>query len=146
MARRLKMVEVTTIRTLHESGHSNRKIARLVGVHRETVARYVAGGDSKPAKPDHRVGSGPAGACEPLREVILAKLEQGLNGVRIFQDLRDEHQFTASYSSVRRFLQGLRKAHLLPVRRLEAGPAEEAQVDFGTAAPVVGKEDTCRLG
>jgi len=139
VARRLKMAEVTTIRTLHQSGHSNRKIARLVGVHRETVARYVAEEDSKPAKPDHRVGSGPASACEPFREVILGKLEQGLSGVRIFQDLREEHQFPASYSSVRRFLQGLRKAHSLPVRRLEAGPGEEAQVDFGTAAPVVPK-------
>ena len=108
MARRLKMAEVTTIRTLHQSGHSNREIARLVGVHRETVGKYVAEGDSKPAKPDHRVGSGPASACEPFRGVILAQLEQGLSGVRIFQDLRDEHQFTASYSSVRRFLQGLR--------------------------------------
>ena len=57
MARRLKMAEVTTIRTLHQSGHSNRKIARLVGVHRETVAKYVAEEDSKPAKPDHRVAS-----------------------------------------------------------------------------------------
>ena len=55
MSRRLKMAEVTTIRTLHQSGHSNRKIARLVGVHRETVGKYVAGGDSKPAKPDPRV-------------------------------------------------------------------------------------------
>ena len=54
MARRLKMAEVTTIRTLHQSGHSNRKITPLVGVHRETVARYAAEGDSKPDKPDHR--------------------------------------------------------------------------------------------
>jgi transposase len=134
------MAEVTTIRTLHQSGHSNRQIARLVGVHRETVGKYVAQRDSKPAKPDLRVCSGPASACEPYREVILAKLEQGLSGVRIFQDLRDEHQFTASYSSVRRFLQGLRKARSLPFRRMEAGPGEEAQVDFGTASPVVDKE------
>jgi len=45
------------------------------------VARYVAGEDSKPAKPDLRVGSGPANACEPFRELILAKLEQGLSDV-----------------------------------------------------------------
>ncbi len=55
MARQLKMAEVTTIRTLHQSGHSNRAIARLVGVHRETVAKYVGPSDSKPAKPDPRV-------------------------------------------------------------------------------------------
>ena len=41
MARQLKMAEVTTIRTLHASGHSNRESARLLGVHRETVGRDV---------------------------------------------------------------------------------------------------------
>lgn len=54
MARQLKLAEVTTIRTRHASGHSNREIARLLGVNRETVGRYVAADDSKPAKPDHR--------------------------------------------------------------------------------------------
>lgn len=137
MARQLKMAEVTTIRTLHASGHSNREIARLLGVHRETVGRYVAAGDAEPAKPDHRASPGPVNACEPFRELILTKLEQGLEGMRIFQDLRDEQQFTASYSSVRRFLQRLRKSHPLPHRRLEVEPGEEAQVDFGTAAPIV---------
>lgn len=51
MARRLKMAEITTIRMLHQSGYSYRRIAKLVGVHRETVARYVADEDSKPANP-----------------------------------------------------------------------------------------------
>jgi hypothetical protein len=57
MARQLKMAEVTTIRTLHASGHSNREIARLLGVHRDTVGRYVAAGDAEPAKPDHAIQS-----------------------------------------------------------------------------------------
>jgi transposase len=140
MARQLKMAEVTTIRTLHESGHSNREIARLLGVNRETVGRYVAAANSEPANPDHRVLPGPANACEPFRELILGKLDQGLDGTRIFQDLRDEHQFTASYSSVRRFLQRLAKTHPLPYRRMEAEPGEEAQVDFGTAAPVIDEQ------
>ena len=137
MARRLTMAQQTTIYTLHESGHSNREIARLTGVHRETVAKYLAADDSVPAKPDHRVCSGPKNQCESFREVILAKLQQGLSGVRIHQDLCDDHGFTASYSSVRRFLQQLDRSVPLPVRRLETGPGEEAQVDFGTAAPVI---------
>lgn len=144
MARRLTMAKQTTIQTLHESGHSNRKIAELVGVHRETVGKYVAAGDrsgdSIPAKPDHRVAgaqNGPQNHCEPFRELILEKLEQGLQGTRIFQDLRDDYGFTASYSSVRRFLQGLRKSKIIPTRRIETAPGEEAQVDFGTAAWVV---------
>lgn len=137
MSRQLKMAQIHTIRSLHEAGSSNREISRLTGIHRETVGKYVSQVDSKPAKPDPRVRVGPANACEPFRELILGKLEAGLSGMRIFQDLRDEHGFSASYSSVRRFLQQLNKTTPLPFRRLETKPGEEAQVDFGTGAWVV---------
>jgi transposase len=137
MARQLKMADINTIRTLSESGHSNRAISRLTGIHRETVGKYVSPDGPKPAKPDHRVHSGPVSACEAFRELIICKLEAGLSGIRIFQDLREDHEFKASYSSVRRFIQGLRKTTPLPFRRIELPPGEEAQVDFGTAAPVV---------
>lgn len=142
MNRQLKMPQIDTIRNLHKSGHSNREISRLTGVHRDTVAKYLAdesasqddSGDSKPAKPDHRVG--PKNACEPFRDIILKKLDAGLDGTRIHQDLVDDHGFQASYSSVRRFIQGARRSSKLPFRRIETPPAEEAQVDFGTAAPI----------
>ena len=145
MTRQLKMAQIDTIKSLYQSGHSNRQIARLAGVHRDTVAKYVAQeeapADSKPAKPDHRVepektppSSGPQNACEPFRDLIIPKLDAGLTGVRIWQDLRDDHGFQASYSSVRRFLQGLRKANPLPFRRIETPAGQEAQVDFGTGA------------
>lgn len=52
-------------------GDSQREIARLTGVHREPVSRFVSEGEPKPAKPDHRVSSGPRNACEPLRDTIL---------------------------------------------------------------------------
>ena len=144
MARQLSMGQINSILTLHQSGHSNRKIAQLLGVHRETVAKYVErsqAGQGVPAKPDHRAPPGPTSACEPFREIILSKLEQGLDGQRIYQDLRDEEQgFTASYSSVRRFLAKLAQRNELPVRRIETPAGEEAQVDFGTAAPVIGTD------
>ena len=150
MSRRLKMAQIDTIRNLHKSGHSNREIARVTGVHRDTVAKYVAGtgpddsptsepNSSNQAEPDHRVSppkNGPKNACEPYRDVILDKLEQGLTGVRIYQDLVDDHGFEASYSSVRRFLQKLNRTSPLPFRRLETAAGEEAQVDFGMAAPI----------
>lgn len=37
--------------------------------------------------------SGPASACEPYREVILAKLEKGLSAKRIWQELAGDHGF-----------------------------------------------------
>ena len=72
-------------------------------------------------------------ACEPYRKVILEKLEQGLSGQRIYQDLRAEG-FDHEYHSVRRFVAKLRGTHPLPFRRMECEAGEEAQVDFGTGA------------
>ena len=42
MANRLSMADIDTIVTLHTSGHSQRQIAELLGVDRETVGKYVA--------------------------------------------------------------------------------------------------------
>ncbi|HEY9174552.1 MAG TPA: IS21 family transposase [Verrucomicrobiae bacterium] len=72
-------------------------------------------------------------ACEPYRQVILEKLEQGLSGQRVWQDLRAEG-FPHEYHSVRRFVAKLRGTSPLPFRRMECEAGEEAQVDFGTGA------------
>jgi transposase len=75
--------------------------------------------------------------CEPYREAILAKLDQGLSAQRIWQDLIAEHGFSAAYDSVKRFVRSLGGEPAAPFRRIETTPGEEAQVDFGTGAPVV---------
>jgi hypothetical protein len=41
VANRLTMATIQAILALYRSGHSNREIARLLGVHRETVAGYL---------------------------------------------------------------------------------------------------------
>jgi transposase len=78
--------------------------------------------------------------CAPWRAVILEKLELGLTAQRIFQDLVTERGFKGKYYSVRRYVERLGRARELPFRRLECAPGEEAQVDFGTGAPVVGAD------
>jgi transposase len=81
--------------------------------------------------------TGPASACKPFRAEIEAKIEQGLEAVRIHQDLLQDHGEKApSYYSVRRFVARLRHKVPLPFRRMETEPAEEAQVDFGTGAAI----------
>lgn len=58
MAKQLSMGQKNSIIALHHSGHSNRKIAELLGVSRETVAKYVAQAAQSvtdPAKPERRV-------------------------------------------------------------------------------------------
>ena len=78
--------------------------------------------------------------CQPFRQLILDKLEQGLSAQRIFQDLVDDHGFDAEYHSVRRFVAKLNQAKPLPYRRIEVAAAEEAQVDFGSGAPIVDED------
>lgn len=74
--------------------------------------------------------------CEPWRQVIVGKLEAGLTAQRIYQDLVSEHGYRGKYPSVRRFVRRLDQSQPLPFRRMECAPAEEAQVDFGTGAPI----------
>jgi transposase len=92
----------------------------------------------------HR-GPGRPSDCLPFRDFILAKLDQGLSAQRIFQDLADDHAYSGSYYSVRRFVQRLQQGSPLPFRRMECGPGEEAQVDFGLGAPLSdGNGKRCR--
>jgi transposase len=83
---------------------------------------------------------GRASECEPWRDIIQSKCDQGLSAQRIFQDLTAEHGFGGSYYTVRRFVHRLAPALELPFRRLECEPGDEAQVDFGTGAPVITSE------
>lgn len=101
---------------------------------------------SKPAGPPcgrcPPVGASPGSQsnCEACREIIEAKQAQGLSARRIHQDLVGDHGATVSYDSVRRFLRRLGWVRPLPFRRIERAPGEEAQVDFGTGAPIIGPD------
>ena len=153
MANELKMANIQSILTLNERGWSNRRIARELGIHRDTVGRHLrlaskdaASGElggSKPAKAPP--GSRPQGrkgrsACGPFRQIIEAKLDQGLTARRIHQDLIAEHGFASEYHSVRRFVRALGQTTPLPMRRMECSPGEQAQVDMGAGSPIVGPD------
>ena len=82
--------------------------------------------------------------------MILVKSAEGLGAKRIHQDLVAEGA-VVSYDSVRRYLRRLGCVRPLPFRRMECEPGEEAQVDFGTGAPVDRKRweaspDACLAG
>lgn len=181
MANLLKMAITETIRSLHQRGWSQRRIAAELGVNRETVARHLRlsepgpkpanapsgpdPGDDAPKPANAPTGSehtddasGPADApphpgatpplrgsgrqsgCEPWREWITAKAGQGLSAQRIYQDLVAGHGYAGSYYAVRRFVHRLEQVHELPFRRIECDPGDEAQIDFGAGAPLVGPD------
>jgi transposase len=163
MPNQLKMPKIHSILALRQRGWSFRRIGQELGIHRDTVSRYVrvhsksaqaptGSDDSKPAQAPTGSDTSPTtkiegvdgvvgrSNCDPFREVILAKLDQGLHAQRIHQDLVAEHQFPGSYWSVMRFVRRWKEHRPLPFRRLECDPGEEAQVDFGTGAPVIGSD------
>ncbi len=84
--------------------------------------------------------SGRPSDCEPFRELIVAKLQAALSAQRIYQDLATEQGYAGSYYSVRRFVRKLTARLPLPMRRMECVPGFEAQVDYGTGAPVIGAD------
>ncbi len=81
MANLLKMADVQSIISLHARGWSGRKIARELGIDRETVGKYLeqAGITSKPASALAGIAEGghpkpataPAGIFEPEAGSIL---------------------------------------------------------------------------
>jgi transposase len=91
-----------------------------------------------------------ASQCEPHRQFIEDALGRGRNGKAIWQDLVGRHGFEGSYESVKRFVRQLRPcAAAIAHPRIETGPGEEAQVDYGTGPlvrdPQTGKYRRTRL-
>ena len=71
-------------------------------------------------------------ACYPFHDQIISKLEEGLSGKRIWQDLHYEGGHTISYDSIKRYIRLLNTRTPLPFRRMECDPGQECQVDFGS--------------
>lgn len=148
MANHLSMANLQAIAALHRSGHSNRHIARVLGVNRETVGKYVSelqnqpnpqtGSDHHSVTASPQVKAGPLSSCEPFRDHIILGIEAGLSIKRIHQDLVREHGYTGTYHCVWRMVSKIQRTSPMPFRRMEVEPGEELQIDFGTAAPIIG--------
>lgn len=137
MTNYIKVAMRDAILGLLGQGWSERRVARELGVNRRTVRRYARlGRDGQSAPNPTPPSSGPESSCEPLREVVLGKLEAGLTAQRIYQDLVTEHGFEASYQSVKRFCRRLGSKRELPFRRIEVEPGAEGQVDLGKGGRV----------
>lgn len=136
-----------SIQVLHARGWSRRRIARELGIHRKTVASYVAEAKlpisttGSETAPDPKAAISTAGSpsgrvslCREFLPTITAAVTTGLSATRIHQDLVADHGFTGSYESVKRCVRSLAQHLELPHRRMECAPGEEMQVDFGLGA------------
>ena len=139
--RRSPVTDVREILRRLQLGEPERRIARDLGVGRNTVARYrewaetrevLTGGLPTPAalaawlhpapqeRPSHEHS-----LVEPFREWVVALQKDGVEGQAIYQLLVEQHQFGGSYSSVKRFLRQLAPAAVRGTLRIEVAPGDD---------------------
>lgn len=131
------------IRELAREGVSEREISRVVGVSRNTVAKYTAIVDYSPKPPVYA----PRSKVDPYARVVTKWLKedesmprkQRPTAKRVWARLVEEEGFTGSYDSVARWIKRYRLEH----RRGGEGYSELAwspgfaQVDFGQALALI---------
>jgi len=141
-----------SIQTLLQTGTAQREIARVTGVDRKTIRRYVreakspgvatgfsagkaaVGDQNPPPRPPAPKPAATTSACEIHREWIEGQVVLGRNAMSIYQDLVELFGFSHRYNSVKRFVNALKAREPDRFDVLESLPGEEAQVDFGLGA------------
>ncbi|NSW91731.1 MAG: IS21 family transposase [Firmicutes bacterium] len=125
------------IKALHTQGVSIRKIARTLGVSRNTVRKYL-----KDANPPQFKAKEYQKQLDRYREEIQAMLDKGYIGTRIHKELVQKG-YHGSLSSVHRFLRAFKEddqAAKLATTRVETGPGKQMQYDWKEwLLPVDGK-------
>jgi len=138
-------------RAFYIDDQSVRQIARERHHSRDTVKRAL----QDPSQTVYRLQQPrPSPVMGPYQEIVDRWLledrqrprKQRHTAHRIYERLKDEHQFTGKESTVRRFVR-LRKAALRLKRPdvfipLEFGPGQDAQTDFGEAVVILAGERT----
>ncbi len=135
------------IRKLSNEGHSNRKIAEMLGCSRNTVKKYCKGSSFPERKPEiqRRVA--------PLRDTVYPQLlhylqmnqelprKQKMSGHEIWLRLLKDG-YAMSESTVRLWISQEKNQGKQAFVPLEFEPGEVMQVDWGTAHAYIGGERT----
>lgn len=115
---------------LNQRGYSHRKIARRLGLHRETVERYLADPgiafQKQPRKPR-------AGKLDAYRETVKGWLEEDPDyQATTLYDRLTAMGFRGSYDIVKRLVKSIKgERQKIAYIRFETEPGRQAQVDFG---------------
>ena len=95
----MKMAKALFIQVLHDQGGSQRRIARVLSVSRESVAKYLR--EFKAAESAHRVGRfntshsahRVSASARYDSRATINKLGHGLSTQRILQEMCDNYEF-----------------------------------------------------
>jgi len=118
---------VMDIRSLAKQGYSHRQIARVTGLHRATVKKYLEEGSVPVYRKRARTSS-----LAPYYGMITDWLEQqDYRGTRVY-DLVQQEGYVGSYDVVRRYVKTVKEERgRTAYIRFETMPGQQAQVDFG---------------
>lgn len=125
---------------------SHRRIAKMLGVDRKTVAKVIAeheqvrtGAPPKKRKPRKSL-------LDPFQDNILQLLERypEITAVRMMEELR-RLGFQGAYTIVKDHLRDVRHQPRQLVRRFETGPGVQAQMDYSTYEIDFTAEGKCRV-
>jgi transposase len=122
------------IKVLKAQGYSQRAVARLMGVHRDTVRRVWAQGEPR----SYRRGPRPS-KLDGFKEQLLSRLAShpGLRATRLYREIRGRG-FAGGYETVKRWCRSWRceqRAREGTVR-FETSPGLQAQADWGESRDV----------
>lgn len=137
----LSMSQVNNIKDLGRKGYTISEISRETGKDRKTVKKYLEKDDFSPEPPVMRETDSILDPYKPIIADWLAEdskhwRKQHHTAKKVFERLRDEEDFSGSYSTVQRYIKGLKKKNS---NELCKGTQEliwepgDAQADFGEA-------------
>ena len=123
-------------------GLSIREVSRTLGHSRKTIRKAL----KHPTPPGYqRAQPAPSPVMEPVAKIVDAWLEQDKQrprkqrhtAQRVYERLRDEHDFKGSSSTVRRYMQKRKTKRAEVFLPLRFDPGEEGQVDWHTGHIIV---------
>jgi transposase len=132
--------EVGAIKKLYELGWGARRIARNLGMSRNTVKKHL----KIDGYPEYKKPTRPK-ALEPYREWVEAEYKKHRGNAEVVrQELQSQKGITVSLRTVERSVEAQKRlfeAEAKATLRFETEPGEQAQVDFGTRKVLVGSEE-----
>lgn len=116
------------ILSLHRQGMSNRVIAKKLGIHRNTVKKYIEKGGLPAYKENNRQTS----ILDPYRQLIDDYLAEDTYQATWLYDRLHNMGYSGSYKTVQTYVRSVKERRTrLAFSRFESEPGWQAQVDWG---------------